>query len=61
MFGLAANGEAGVEQALELMRQEIHRAMGFCNAPSVAAVDASLVSVGSPGVAVRGDVAVAEV
>jgi len=49
MFGLAANGEAGVEQALELMRNEIHRAMAFCGAPSVAAIDASLVDAGPAG------------
>jgi isopentenyl diphosphate isomerase/L-lactate dehydrogenase-like FMN-dependent dehydrogenase len=61
MFGLAANGEAGVEQALELMRNEIHRAMAFCGAPNVAAIDASLVNVGAPGITVRGDAAVAEV
>jgi isopentenyl diphosphate isomerase/L-lactate dehydrogenase-like FMN-dependent dehydrogenase len=60
MFGLAANGEAGVEQALELMRNEIHRAMAFCGAPSVKEIDASMVNVGTPGVTVRGDVAVAE-
>src|SRR3954447_8494890 len=61
MFGLAANGEAGVEQALELMRNEIHRAMAFCGAPSVGAVDATMVNVGTPGMTVRGDLAVAEV
>src|SRR5690242_6782025 len=61
MFGLAANGEAGVEQALDLIRNEIHRAMAFCGAPNVAAIDASLVNVGAPGVTVRGDAAVAEV
>jgi isopentenyl diphosphate isomerase/L-lactate dehydrogenase-like FMN-dependent dehydrogenase len=61
MFGLAANGEAGVEQALELMRNEIHRAMAFCGAPTVAAVDATMVNVGTPGVTVRGDVAVSDV
>jgi isopentenyl diphosphate isomerase/L-lactate dehydrogenase-like FMN-dependent dehydrogenase len=60
MFGLAANGEAGVEQALELMRNEIHRAMAFCGAPRVDAIDASMVNVGTPGVTVRGDVAVAD-
>jgi isopentenyl diphosphate isomerase/L-lactate dehydrogenase-like FMN-dependent dehydrogenase len=48
MFGLASNGEAGVEQALELMRNEIHRAMAFCGAPSIAAIDASLVTAASP-------------
>ena len=49
MFGLAANGEAGVEQALDLMRNEIHRAMAFCGAPNVAGIDASMVSMGTPG------------
>jgi isopentenyl diphosphate isomerase/L-lactate dehydrogenase-like FMN-dependent dehydrogenase len=58
---LAANGEAGVEQALELLRDEIHRAMAFCGAPRVAAIDAAMVNVGTPGVTVRGDVAVADV
>ncbi len=48
MFGLAANGEAGVEQALELMRNEIHRAMAFCGAPNVAEIDASMVGIGTP-------------
>src|SRR5829696_586094 len=43
MFALAANGEAGVEQVLELLRNEIHRAMAFCGAPDIAAIDGSLV------------------
>jgi hypothetical protein len=43
------------------MRNEIHRAMAFCGAPAISAIDATLVKVGTPGVTVRGDVAVAEV
>jgi hypothetical protein len=35
--------------------------MAFCGAPNVAAIDASLVNVGAPGITVRGDAAVAEV
>jgi isopentenyl diphosphate isomerase/L-lactate dehydrogenase-like FMN-dependent dehydrogenase len=61
LYGLAANGEEGVDQALELMRNEIHRAMAFCGAPTVADIDASMVSVGLPGATVRGDAAVAGV
>jgi hypothetical protein len=47
--------------AVDLTTTVLGERISFCGAPTVAAVDASLVSVGSPGVAVRGDAAVAEV
>ncbi|MBE2318183.1 alpha-hydroxy-acid oxidizing protein [Solirubrobacter sp. CPCC 204708] len=43
MFALAAGGEPGVDRALELLRNEIHRAMAFCGVTSIAQIDASLV------------------
>jgi isopentenyl diphosphate isomerase/L-lactate dehydrogenase-like FMN-dependent dehydrogenase len=43
MFALAAGGEAGVDRVLELLRNEIHRAMAFCGVTSIDRIDASLV------------------
>jgi isopentenyl diphosphate isomerase/L-lactate dehydrogenase-like FMN-dependent dehydrogenase len=49
MFGLAAGGEAGVDRALELLRNEIIRAMSLVGATSVKEVDGSLIVSGSNG------------
>ncbi|WP_214406862.1 alpha-hydroxy acid oxidase [Pseudonocardia lacus] len=45
MFGLAAGGEAGVDRTLELLHNEIIRAMSLVGATSVKEIDRSLVGV----------------
>jgi isopentenyl diphosphate isomerase/L-lactate dehydrogenase-like FMN-dependent dehydrogenase len=46
MYALAAGGERGVDRMIELLRNEIIRAMSFVGATSVAEVDASLINTG---------------
>lgn len=46
MYALAAAGEAGVDRVLQLLRDEVVRAMSLLGAASVDEIDASLVDVG---------------
>jgi 4-hydroxymandelate oxidase len=49
MWALASGGEAGVSRALEIVRDELERALGLLGAPSVADLDPSfLVAGGAP-------------
>lgn len=48
MFGLAAGGEPGVDRALELLHNEIIRAMSQAGATSVKEIDRSLIGPGAP-------------
>ena len=43
-WGLAVDGEAGVRMVLELLRQELDRAMGFCGVTDIESVDRNLVA-----------------
>lgn len=45
MYALAAGGERGVERALTLLRNEVHRAMAFAGVAAIAEIDRSLVRV----------------
>jgi isopentenyl diphosphate isomerase/L-lactate dehydrogenase-like FMN-dependent dehydrogenase len=47
LWGLAADGEAGVRQVIELLRAEIWSAMAQCGQADVKQINRSLVSVGS--------------
>lgn len=42
LWGLAAGGEAGARQALQILRDEFDRVLAFTGSPSVAALDRSL-------------------
>jgi L-lactate dehydrogenase (cytochrome) len=48
LYGLAAAGPAGVARVLEILRAELHHAMALAGAPSIAAIDGSLVGRPSP-------------
>lgn len=43
LYGLAANGQTGVERVLELLRNEIERAMILSGRPSLAKLDSSFI------------------
>jgi isopentenyl diphosphate isomerase/L-lactate dehydrogenase-like FMN-dependent dehydrogenase len=43
LWALAADGEAGVARALELLAAEVDRTMALCGCPDVAAITRSLV------------------
>jgi L-lactate dehydrogenase (cytochrome) len=43
LFGLGAGGEAGVDQALQILRTELSRAMQLCGCTDVSHVDPALV------------------
>ena len=43
-WGLAVDGEAGVRMVLELLRQEVDRAMGYCGVTSVEGINRSMVA-----------------
>jgi 4-hydroxymandelate oxidase len=45
LWGLAADGEAGVRAVLELLRAEVDLAMALSGCPTVASVDRSLVAI----------------
>ncbi|MEM7137397.1 MAG: alpha-hydroxy acid oxidase [Myxococcota bacterium] len=49
LWGLAAGGQAGVEHALGLLRDEIDLAMALAGAPNVAAITADLLASPSKG------------
>src|SRR5207244_8676503 len=51
LWGLAANGEAGVRQVIELFRDELILAMGLCGCRSVSEISRARVS---PAAGVRG-------
>lgn len=44
LWGLAANGAAGVRHVLEMLRDELELAMVLCGRPTIASIDRSLVS-----------------
>jgi len=43
LYGLAADGEAGVSKALEILRTEFARAMQLAGCPTLASINESLV------------------
>ena len=43
-WGLAVDGEDGVRMTLEILRQELHRAMGSCGVTDIASINRSLVA-----------------
>ena len=45
LWGLAAYGAPGVQQAIELLQTEVARDMGMCGKPNLAAIDKTLVRV----------------
>jgi len=47
VYGLAAAGEAGVTQSLEMLRADLERCLKLLGCPSVSALNKSYVSVGS--------------
>ena len=53
-WGLAVDGEAGVRSVLELLRQELDRAMGFCGVRDVGSVPRSVVALPDEAGWVRG-------
>ncbi|KAB7763059.1 alpha-hydroxy acid oxidase [Xanthomonas maliensis] len=42
LYGLAALGEAGVTQVLQLIQRELELSMGLCGRPQIADIDASM-------------------
>ena len=46
-WGLSVDGEAGVRMALELLRQEVDRAMGYCGATDIESINRSMVALPS--------------
>jgi len=48
LWGLAAAGETGVRQVLDLLRGELELAMTLCGCPTVSAINRSLVATTSP-------------
>ena len=45
LWGLAANGEDGVRQVLELLNGELELAMALCGCPSLARIERSMARV----------------
>ena len=48
LWGLAAQGEAGVRQVLEMLREELDQAMALCGARSVSEIGRDLLSERTP-------------
>ncbi|MCK9510898.1 MAG: alpha-hydroxy-acid oxidizing protein [Pigmentiphaga sp.] len=44
LYGLAAEGEAGVRRALEILHQELQLTMGFCGRTAIGQVDRSILA-----------------
>ena len=44
-WGLAVNGSEGVQRVLEILRQELDQAMGYCGITSISDIDSSIVTV----------------
>lgn len=44
LYGAAAGGEAGADRALQILLEELRRAMQLCGAPRVSDIDASLLA-----------------
>lgn len=44
LWGLAANGEAGVQLILQLLRDELRSAMALCGCPTLKDIDSSLIA-----------------
>ena len=42
-WGLAVDGEAGMRSVLEILRDELHMAMGMCGCPTIDSIDINLV------------------
>jgi len=47
-WGLAVDGEMGVQAVLKMLRDELEMAMGMCGRPTIASIDRSLLGVVSP-------------
>lgn len=47
-WGLAAGGEQGLKQVLEILRDELHSTMGLCGKPDIKSIDRSVVGTVSP-------------
>jgi 4-hydroxymandelate oxidase len=47
-WGLAVDGEAGVQAVLRMLRDELEMAMGMCGRPTIASIDRSLLGTVSP-------------
>jgi 4-hydroxymandelate oxidase len=43
LFGLGANGQAGVERVLDLMRSELHSTMARCGTPTMAQITRGMI------------------
>ena len=43
LYGLGAAGRVGVERAMQLLREEVHRTMAFCGCRSVSEIESSLI------------------
>jgi 4-hydroxymandelate oxidase len=43
LWGLAANGAAGVEQVVKILRTEFLAAMALCGTPSLAKIDRNVI------------------
>ena len=48
LYGLAAAGQAGVRYAIDILDQELHRAMALCGAAGLADLDRDLLRVSGP-------------
>jgi (S)-mandelate dehydrogenase len=48
LYGLAAAGERGVEKALSLLGEELHRCLALLGCPRLAEIDASFVTFATP-------------
>jgi len=47
-WGLAVDGEAGVQAVLRMLRDELEMAMGMCGRPTITSIDRSLLGTVSP-------------
>ncbi|MFQ6031258.1 MAG: alpha-hydroxy acid oxidase [Dehalococcoidia bacterium] len=47
-WGLAADGEAGLDTVLQMLRDELEMAMGMCGRPTIDSIDISLLGTVSP-------------
>jgi isopentenyl diphosphate isomerase/L-lactate dehydrogenase-like FMN-dependent dehydrogenase len=47
-WGLAVNGEAGLQSVLQMLRDELEMAMSMCGRPTIESIDISLLGTVSP-------------
>jgi (S)-mandelate dehydrogenase len=57
LYGAAAAGEAGAERALQILTEELKRAMQLCGTPRVRDIDRQLLQFPSPERGVREEAA----